>query len=209
MPNITGPALAFPTRSFPGAQAGAPTGVTGELLISELCGRYSTLTKTQKVFFTSAIITAPVIFSTNVQLGPMIWNRPGSGVDAHILAVSWGSPTTATTAAGAIGLATNSQATVPTSTTAITAWNGYTGGAQSQMGGVFSGATVIVAPTPIFWPLLGVNTGAITSGVVTSSFAEVGGSVIVAPGGIGYVCASATLTAGVFTIGLMWAELPV
>jgi hypothetical protein len=209
MPNITGPGLAFPTRSFPGAQAGAPTGIAGELLASEITGRYSTLVKSQKVFWTSAIITAPVIFSTAGQLGPMIWNRPGSGVDAHILFVSIGSPTTASGVAGAIGLSSNAQATVPTSATSITAWNAYTGGAQSQMGGVFSTATVIVAPTPIFLPLLGVNTGAITTGAISNSVVDIGGSVVVAPGGIGYVCASATLTSGVFTIGMMWAELPV
>jgi hypothetical protein len=209
MPNITAPALSFPTRSFPGAQAGAPSGISGELLVSELAGRYSTLVKSQKVFWTSAIITAPVIFSTAGQLGPMIWNRPGSGVDAHILYVSIGSPTTATSVAGAIGLSSNAQATVPTTATSITAWNAYTGGAASQMGGVFSTATVIVAPTPIFLPLLGVNTGAVTTGAISQSIAEVGGAVVVAPGGIGYVCTSATLTSGVFTIGMMWAELPV
>src|SRR5436190_245717 len=85
MPNITGPSLSFPSRSFPGQQAGAPSGVAGELLLSELLGKYSTLVKSGKVFYTSASVTAPVIFSTAAQLGPMLWNKPGSGIDAHII----------------------------------------------------------------------------------------------------------------------------
>src|SRR6266851_3715587 len=102
MPNITGPSLSFPTKSFPVNQACAPAGAMGELSMSELLGKYATLVKSQKVFYTSAIITAPVIFSTAAQLGPMIWNKPGSTLDAHILAVGVGSPTTASNVAGAI-----------------------------------------------------------------------------------------------------------
>ena len=108
MPNITGPSLSFPSRSFPGQQAGAPSGVAGELLLSELLGKYSTLVKSGKVFYTSASVTAPVIFSTAAQLGPMLWNKPGSGIDAHIIGVAVGEPSTATTVAGSIGLSTRS-----------------------------------------------------------------------------------------------------
>lgn len=209
MPNITGPTLSFPTRAFPTQQAGAPSGVVGELLISELLGKYATLVKAGKVFYTSAIITAPVIFSTAAQLGPMVWNRPGSGIDAHILAIGVGQPTTASTVAGALGWASNVQATAPTTPTAITAVNAYAGGGgTSQMGAVNSTATVIILPTPIFLPLTGVNTGAVTTQGVSSSWIDVGGALIVAAGNVGYVCSSATLSSGVFTIGLMWAELP-
>ena len=209
MPNITAPSLSFPSKSFPTQQAGAPSGLVGELLISETVGKYATLTKSGKVFYTSAIITAPVIFSTAGQLGPMLWNRPGSGVDAHILAVSVSSPTTATTVAGAISWATNTQATVPTTATALTVMNAYAGGGVSQMGGVFSTATILVAPTNVPFPLIACNTGAITTGVLTANYFAVGGMFQVGPGNVGYVCGNATLTAGVFTIGLLWAELPV
>ena len=208
MPNITGPALAFPSKAFPGTQAGAPTGIGGEVLLSELVGKYATLVKMQKVFYTSAIITAPVIFSTAAQLGPQIWNRPASGVDAHILGIGVGSPTTATTVAGAIGYASNVQPTAPTTPTAITAVNAYAGGGPSAMGAVNSTATVIILPVPIFMPLIGVNTGAVTTGAISMSWADVGGLFIVGPGNVGYVCSSATLSSGVFTIGLVWAELP-
>ncbi len=209
MPNITGPSLSFPSKAFPVNQAGAPAGAMGELSMSELLGKYSTLVKSQKVFYTSAIITAPVIFSTAAQLGPMLWNKPGSPLDAHILAVGVSSPTVATTVAGAISYASNVQATVPTTATALVTMNAYAGGAVSGMAGIFSTATILVAPTNVPFPLIAANTGAITSGVLTQCFVDVGGMFVVAPGTVGYICGNATLTAGVFTIGLLWAELPV
>jgi hypothetical protein len=208
MPPLTGPALSIPTRAFPGASGGVPTGIIGELSFSEVVGKYSTLVKAGKVYYTSAIITAPVIFSTAAQLGPMIWNKTSSGLDAHILAISVGSPTTATTVAGSIGLATAPQTTAPTSPSAITAVNAYAGGGASQMGAVNSTGTVIVLPAPIFLPLIAVNTGAITTSAVPQTWCDVGGLVVAGPGTVAYVCASATLSSGVFTIGLVWAELP-
>ena len=208
MPNITAPALTFPSRAFPAQQAGAPTGVVGELNLSQFVGKYGALAKSQKVFYTSAIITAPVIFTTGAQLGPMLWNRPGSGVDAHVLAISIGSPTTASTVAGSIGFASNAQTTAPTTPTAIVAVNAYAGGGPSAMGAVLSTGTVIVLPVPIFAPLISVNTGAVTVQNITTSFVDCGGAFVVGPGTVGYVCSSATLTNGVFTIGILWAELP-
>lgn len=208
MPNLMAPAFATPTKSNPGSQAGVPAGMLGELLVSEILGKYATLTKLGKVFYTSAIITAPVIFSTAAQLGPMLWNRAASGIDAHILGVSVGSPTTASTVAGAISWASQVQPTQPSTATAITSVNAYSGGAPSAMGGVFSTATILVAPTNIPFPLVAVNTGAITTGALTNNWIDVGGVFQVGPGNVGYVCGNATLTAGVFTIGLLWAELP-
>jgi hypothetical protein len=209
MPNISAPALSFPTRSFPTQQSGAPTGVVGELLVSELVGKYSTLVKSQKVFYTSAIITAPASFVTATQLGPMIWNRPASGVDAHILAVAVGQPTTATSVGGAIGYASSVQAAAPTSPTAITAVNAYAGGGPSSMGAVNSGGVVSILPTPIFLPLVGVSLAATTVGLnVSATWTDIGGALIIGPGNVGYICGSAVQTAGVFTIGIMWAEIP-
>src|SRR5229473_1039480 len=180
MPNITAPAFSFPSKSFPAQQAGAPAGAMGELSMSELLGKYASLAKSGKMFYTSAIITAPVIFSTAAQLGPIIWNKAGSGLDAHLLAVGVGSPTTATTVAGALGWAAVPQTTLPTSQTAITTNNAYAGGGASQMASVGTGGTVIVLPAPIFLPLTGVvNTAGVTTTTVTSTFVDVGGALIV------------------------------
>lgn len=208
MPPVTGAPLALPTRSFPGATTGVPTGVVGELIMSEVLGKYATLVKSGRVFYASAIITAPVIFSTAAQLGPMVWNRPGSGLDAHILAVSVGSPTTASTVAGAISYASQTQPTQPSTGTVLVPVNAYAGGGASQMVAL-STATILVLPANLPFPLVAVNTGAITTGALTNNYIDVGGAFIVGPGNVGYICGNATLTAGVFTIGVLWAELPV
>ena len=212
MPNISAPALSFPAKSFPTQQAGAPVASLGELGMGALLGKYATLVKAGKVFYTSAIITAPVIFSTATQLGPVLWNKPGSNLDAYILAVSVGSPTVATSVPGAIGWASNVQSTQPSATvTAITAVNAYAGGGPSQLAGVMTlTGSVGILPTPIFLPMVGVNTGAITTQVLAGpSYVDVAGMLIIGPGNVGYVCANATLTSGVFTIGVLWAELNV
>ena len=211
MPNITAPALAFPSRSFPAQQAGAPTGVVGELVLSQFAGKYGNLVKSQKVFYTSAIVTSVVIYSTAAQKGPMLWNRPGSGFDAHIIAVSIGAPTTATSVAGSLGWAANVQPTAPTTPgTALTAVNAYAGGPTSGMGFIGSTGTVLILPVPTFSPLIPINTA--TAGTAMSSLlvsnVDIGGGFVVGPGNVGYIASDATLTSGVMTIGIMWAELP-
>lgn len=211
MPNITAPALSFPARSFPTQQAGAPTGVVGEMTLSQCVGKYGTLVKSQKVFYTAAIVTAPVIYSTAAQLGPMLWNRPGSGFDAHVIAISIGAPTTATSVAGSLGWAANVQPTAPTTPgTALTAVNAYAGGPTSGLGFIGSTGTVLVLPLPTFTPLIPINTATAGTGMsaLLQSNIDVSGMFVVGPGNVGYVSASATLTSGVMTIGIMWAELP-
>ena len=219
MPNITAPALTFPNKANLPQQAVAPAGVVGELTLSQIVGKYSTLVKSGKVFYTSAILTAPVIFSTAAQLGPVLWNKPGSNFDAYVLALSIGSPTTQWTGtiAGSMGIATTTQPTAPTiagSAAAITAVNAYAGGGPSQLAAIQTGAsganavTVIVLPVPIFFPVISLTGGAITTQVLASSYYDVGGAVAISPGQAGYVAPSATLTSGVLTLGILWAELP-
>ena len=211
MPNVTGPALSFPARSFPVQQAGAPVGVVGELGFSALLGRYSTLVKSQKVFYTTAIITAPVIYTSASQISPVLWNKPASGIDAYLLGFSVGSPTTASGVAGSWGWIQNVQATQPTATiTNLPVQNAYAGGGPSQLAGVMTTTGAVgILPTPIFVPLIGVNTGAITTQVIGGGYVDVGGMFIIGPGNMGCATVSATLTSGVFTVGLLWAELPV
>ncbi len=210
MPNITAPALSFPARSFPIQQAGAPAGVVGELGFSALLGRYSTLVKSQKVFYTTCIVTNPNAFTSAAQLGPILWNKPSSGIDAYLLGFSVGSPTTAAaTVPGSWGWAMNVQATQPTATiTNLPVQNAYAGGGPSQLAGVMTtSGNVGILPTPIFVPLIGYNTGAITTQVLSGGYVDVGGLFIVGPGNVGYASVSTTLTGGVFTVGLLWAEL--
>ena len=208
--NITAPALTFPARAFPAQQAGAPAGVVGELGFSALLGRYSTLVKAQKVFYTSAAVASPVIFSNGAPISPVLWNKPGSGIDAYLLGVSVGSPTVATSVAGSWGWMQNIQSAQPTATiTNLLVQNAYAGGGPSALGGVLTTTGLVgILPAPVFVPLIGVNTGAVTTQVINGGYVDVGGMFIVGPGNMGCLTVSATLTSGAFTVGLMWAELP-
>ena len=102
------------------------------------------------------------------------------------------------------------QATAPTSPTAIVAVNAYAGGGPSNMGAINSTGTVIILPVPTFSPLIPINTA--TAGTAMTALLQsnidVAGMFVVSPGNVGYACSSATLTSGVLTIGLLWAELP-
>ncbi len=208
MPNITAPALTFPTKSFPGAPSGAPAGAMGELVFSEVLGKYATLVKAQKVFY--AMITwgtAPASFVTAAQFGPVLWNRAGSGIDAYVLALGLSNLTTANTGGGAVGWTSNLQVDQPITATSLVPWNAYAGGGPSQLGGVYSTATVGILPTPIFWPLTALTQAAVTLNALSQNWIPIDGSLIVGPGTMGCVCGSAVLTATVSTATIVWAEL--
>lgn len=207
MPNITAPTLTFPTRSFQAQQTGAPAGVVGELVFSEVLGRYATLVKAQKMFYASITWgTAPASFVTANQFGPVLWNRPGSGIDAYVVALGVSNLTTANTGGGAVGWTSNVQVTEPTTATKLTSWNAYAGGGNSLIN-AYSTATVGILPTPIFWPLTALTQGAITINALTQNWIEVSGALVVGPGTMGCVCGSAVLTATVSTATIVWAEL--
>ena len=203
--------LVVPTKwQTSGNPAAVPSGGLGELLFSEVLGRYASLVKAGKVFSAYALVTAPVIFSTAAGTGgPLIWNRPNSGVDAHILAASFGAPSTAATAAGALGLTGNGGQTVaPTTTTTIDGvQNMLVGGPSTQMGGVFRIGTVAQVGAG-FFPLIAVGTGAITVVEIEPSLIDVGGGFIIPPGAWGSLAGNVTISAAVLALGLLWAELP-
>lgn len=211
MPLIQTAQLSLPSKASAGGNpTGIPSGYLNELLISELMAKYSTLVKQGVVFSAYAILTAPVIFTTAAGTGgPLIWNRPNSNTDAHILAVTYGSLSTATSVSGSLGLAAGvGQTIAPTSTTAIDATgNMYIGGPATKMGGVFRIGTPTNAGSQ-YLPLIAIGTGAITAHQAISSWIDVGGAMIIAPGTWGSVAANATLTSGVIGVGMIWAELP-
>jgi hypothetical protein len=189
--------------------SGIPSGGLGETVVSEVLGRYSTLAKAGKVFQAYAIVTAPVIFSTAAGTGgPLIWNKPNSGVEAHILAMSYALGT-ASTVAGSIGFTGNAgQTSAPTSTTAIDASGStYIGGQTTQMGGVYRVGTPSVAGAS-YIPLVEVHTGAVTVDTTKPTWVDIGGTIIIPQGSWGAIAGNATLTTAVIGINLIWAELP-
>lgn len=191
-----------------GVQQVVRAGKTGELLVSEFQGRYYENAYRKNLFTATAIVTAPVIFSTAAGTGgPLLWN--GSvGINAVLIAIGFGQ-TVSSTVAAAIGLTGGvAQPSAPTATTAIDSkTNNFIGGAASQ-------ATAFRVGTPavaglFFIPFADVDTGALTTGVGGVNWVELAGGIIVPPGAWASVAASATATTLVAQIALMWAEVPV
>ncbi len=211
MPFIQTNALTIPTRAQTGGNPVAiPSGFMNELVSSDVLGRYSTLGKSARLFSAYATLTAPVVFSTAAGTGgPLLWNKPNSGIDAHIIGVGITS-SVITTVAGGLGFTGNiGQVIAPTSTTAIDASGPlYLGGAVTQLGGVFRVGTPTNAGN-IFIPIMQFHTGALTVDNTTGpQWLDIGGSIIVPPGGWASIAGTATLTTLQCQVGLVWAELP-
>lgn len=201
--------LTLSQKTSGGNNVGIPSGFFGELILSELVARYSNLCKANVLFGAYATLTAPVIYSTAAGTGgPLLWNKPNSGMDAHILAVGFSS-SVVTTVAGGVGLTGNSgQQAAPSATTAIDASGPlYLGGANSQLGGVYRVGTVTNAGN-VLVPLAQFHTGALTVDTTAITWMDVGGAMIVPPGGWGSIAGTATLTTLQIQVGMIWAELP-
>lgn len=210
MPNVTAPGLTLPARAQTGGNpVGTPAGFLNELLVSELMAKYSTLAKLGVLQVAYATLTAPTIFSTAAATGgPLIWNKPNSTVDAHILAAGF-STSVVTTVAGGLGLTGNAgQAVAPLAVTAIDAiGNPFVGGGLTKMGGVYRVGTPL-QPGNIFLPFAQVHTGALTVDTTALTWVDLGGCFIIPPGSWGSVAGSATLTTLQVQMALLWAELP-
>jgi hypothetical protein len=165
-----------------------------------------------QVFGASAIVTAPVIYSTAANTGgPLLWNNSGvldKPVNAVLLGVTC-AVTTVSTVAAALGITGGSgQTSAPGSTTAIDTV------ANLKIGGPSPRCNVYRVGTPsnagsFFLPLLGLSTGALTVDNEMLGLIHLEGMIIVPPGSWASVSASATASTAVAQIGLIWAEIPV
>lgn len=204
MPNVTGPALTLPAKSFPGAAGGSPSGILGEMLFSSLSPAYSTLVKSGKVRYGYATLTAPVIYTTAAGTGgPILFNPAGSGVDAHVIAVA-ALTVVASAVAGGLGFTGNVGGN--SATTAIDA----SGNALSGGGGGAVNVYRVATPSNagnFFMPILQVDTGALTVSSMTPAWTVIDGGFVIPPGTWGGLAASATLTTAQLSVGLVWAEL--
>lgn len=200
--------LALPSKAGQGNNTGVPSGVANELLMSELLGRYSNLVKAGRVFSAYATLTAPVIYTTAAATGgPLLWNPPSSGIDAHLLAIGF-STSVVTTVAGGIGITGNSGQTVaPTSTTAIDATgNMLIGGAASQCSTFRVGTTSNAGNRLV--PFAQFHTGALTVDTTGLTWVPLDGIAICAPGSWMSPAGTATLTTLQIALAMIWAELP-
>lgn len=201
--------LSFPARAASGGNpTGIPSGLVNELVVSQVLAKYSTLVKSNLVFSAYATVTAPVAFTTAAAIGgPLLWNRPNSGIEAHILGVSFSS-SVVTTVAGGLGFTgAAGQTAAPTSTTAIDASGStYLGGAASQVS-AFRLGTVTVAGA-IFMPFAQFHTGALTVDNTAQTWIDINGAIVLPQGCWASVAGSAALTTLQVAVNVIWAELP-
>jgi hypothetical protein len=188
-----------------------PVGATrqGSMLADSLHGRYTEQARRGRLFWSRALVTAPVIFSTAAGTGgPFLYNgtNTATGVNAALLGIAITSSVVSTVAA-ALGI-TGGPTTAPTGTTAIdSATNAMMSGSASQCTS-YRVATPSAAGA-FFLPLMSVHTGALTVDNTSTAFIDMGGSIICPPGYFMSIAASATATTLVAQIAMLWEEFPV
>ncbi len=161
----------------------------------------------KQIFCAYAIVTAPVIYSTAAGTGgPLLWN--GSvNVWARILKVGF-AVSTASAAAGALGLTgASGQTAAPSSTTAIdSVANLYIGGPGPSCTPYRIGTTTNAGT--FFLPMGQITTGALTVSESSMNWLDVNRLVTVPPGSWISLAGSATLTTAVIQCGIVWEEIP-
>ena len=179
--------------------------------VLDIHGRFYEASSRGNLFVAHAIVTAPVIWSTEAGTGgPLLWNGSNVSVGAHvkanILAVGFG-VTVVTTVAAALGFTGgDAQPAAPTTTTAIDSTsNLLMGGDASRCTAYRIGTTVA---NQFFMPFAHVHTGALTADTTGVQWIDVAGMITVEPGSFVSIAASATATTLVASISLVWEEVP-
>lgn len=192
-----------------GIQSRLRLGKTGEQIVQQLHGRYYENTIRGNLYMAQAIVTAPVIYTTAAGTGgPLLWNPPNSGVNAVILAVSYGI-TVVTTVAAALGLTGNTgQTAAPGTTTAIDGRTNLFLGQGSSVSTPYRIGTPTTAGAFLL-PFASLHTGALTTETGIVGFVDIGGAMIIPPGAWGSIAASATATTTVGTFGMIYEEVAI
>lgn len=187
---------------------GSRYGNQGQLITSDLHGRYYEQAARGNIFTAHAIVTAPVIYTTAAGTGgPLLWNG-SSTVKASILAVGWGQ-STVTTVAAVIGLTGNSgQTSAPTATTAVDSVKCTLIGGGSPACTAYRVGTTASAGN-FFHPLGDVKTGALTTEPGSMNWVDIGGMFVVPQFGWISFAASATASTTVGNFVIVWEEVSV
>lgn len=177
----------------------------GELGISEVLPRYSSIAQSGMIFtaFAGAVATA-VAGGANV--GLQLWNRSQT-VNLHLLKCSGDIIVSSATTTG-IALAYGYQATPPTAQQTAVVTNNFLGGANPAALALTNG-TFTTAPV-VNWQMMH-NTAAIaTSGEDAGFQIDLEGSIIVPPNYyVAIVAQGAAVAAGGSNLELMWVEVPI
>ncbi|MGO9744442.1 MAG: hypothetical protein ACLPN5_23555 [Roseiarcus sp.] len=198
----------------PAANANAPAGILGELVVSEALPRYYSMVKSGIVFAVAALAVNPTAFIGAAAGTPLIgiYNPAGSGKDIVLIGASLGIRTTGTAAATLdfnwFGVNQGGVAVTGTQTQASNLYSqAATGSVAYAM--VNTANTAALASTLRRSSFSVGNVGA-TAGLNAAEFYDdIGGLLVISPGCYLALGASATLTAASIDAVVKWAEVPV
>jgi len=193
----------------PGAQAPVRLGNMGDVIISELHGRYYESSYRRALFFgaTQAGQTT-TIGAALTYVGICLSNPVGSPVNLCLQKVGFAFTVLAPNVAG-IGLMTGyNSGTNVTHTVALVPKSSFTGIGALPTGTIDSSSTLPTAPT--FTHLFGTSyTGALTTTtVVGPTIVDLEGSVILPPGAYAATFTTAASGAASFFGSMAWEEIP-
>ena len=196
-----------PFTGTDGTRSSGRASRTGEQVFSQIHGDYYDASSRGKIFMANAIVTAPVIWTTEAGTGgPLLWNN-SSSVVASILAVGFG-VSVVSTVAGGLGITQGyGQTDAPTSTTAID--NTICMNGTSTASAVTAYRVGTTGTNRSFFPLVSVYTGALTVDVTNSHWVWLNGLITIPYQGFAAVAASATLSTLVVNCAIIWEEVPV
>ena len=198
-----------PIQSVDGAVNPARSSKTGAQVVTQAHGVYAEASIRKNLFFSYCAARATSVPAT-AQIGNIVWNPPGSGVNLSMLLWSAQIEATSATTLG-ITIGYSAQATTPTTVTVANASGSCYLDAASPSSGkakAYAIGTILVAPTVVM--NLFHNTAAINTVGVDQMSGDFEGLWIIPPG---YVVALSAITAAVAASGmtstLTWEEIPV
>jgi hypothetical protein len=192
-----------PNSQSPGVVASLRQGQLGDLIISELHGRYYETAYRRNLFYgaNQAAQTTTAAFATTYT-GLCLSNTPGNAYNLVLNKVGI-TLASAPAATSVIGLMGNFSATAVNHTTSLTPGSTFIGGA-SPTGKADSASVLPLAPVLIVPLMGGFTAGSLPSG--NPILLDLEGSVIVPPGAYVSIYTS-TAVSGLFSF--FWEEVPI
>jgi len=196
-----------PVRRSDGVVGAVRGGKTGEMLLSQCHGKYYEAASRGSLFYSYCAAIAMSASATSA-VGNIIWNPPGSGVNAVLGKWDFSNVVTDANALELL-LGYSVQATVPGSVTAAVTGPCLLGpvGSPTSLCKAYSIATITTAATAIAslaYIYAAIDT--VGQGQIQGDF---DGSIIIPPGYLVHLmCAVAAGTAGTYST-LFWEEVPI
>lgn len=208
---------ASPQSLQPGTPVAVRQGQLGDLIASELHGRYYEQAYRKNLFSgalaTGVTATLGGVTTATGYVGLVLYNPPSSPVNLVLQKLSYSFPI-APAAASVVSIGTGVSQLLPISTTAVAVKNNFVTGA-APVGQLYSAATFGITTTnPVTttpqYTLGWVGTSAATAtGQTAATVVDLEGSIVIPPTGFACVYLSTASAASGFFGSFAWEEVPV